>query len=155
SLKQELDHKSKESADYLNHLKRLQADFENYIKRSDKERKEFSAYASEKLIVKLLTVLDEFEQALDAMKKGGTKDDLVKGVELLYKNFHKILADEGVQPIQSVGVPADPYLHEVILKEKKDGTQDGIIIQELQKGYKMKDKVVRYAKVKVATTGEN
>lgn len=149
-LKKDLAHKSKEADDYLSHLKRLQADFENHIKRTDKERKDFALYASEKLIIKLLTVLDEFEQALDAMKKGGTKDDMVKGLELLYKNFHKLLADEGVQSIPAIGVPADPYLHEVILKEKKDGVQDGIIIQELQKGYKMKDKVVRYAKVKVA-----
>ena len=149
-LRKDLAHKTKEADDYLSHLKRLQADFENYIKRTDKERKDVTLYASEKLIIKLLTVLDEFEQALDAMKKGGTKDDLVNGLELLYKNFHKILEDEGIQAIKSVGVPADPYLHEVILKEKKDGVQDGIIIQELQKGYKMKDKVVRYAKVKIA-----
>jgi molecular chaperone GrpE len=147
-LKLLLDKKTKEAADYLDHLKRLQADFENYIKRTDKERKDVATFAAEKLVVKLLTVLDEFEHTLDALKKSGSKE-LVQGIELLYKNFHKILADEGIQAIESMGKHADPYLHEVVLKEKSD-KQEGIIIQELQKGYKMKDKVVRYAKVKVA-----
>jgi molecular chaperone GrpE len=149
-LKKELEHKTKESQDYLDHLKRLQADFENFIKRSDKERKDVVAFASEKLVLKLLTVLDEFEHTLDALRKSGTKSDIVQGIELLYKNFHKILSDEGVQPIESVGKAASPYAHEVVLTEPREGIADGIILEEFQKGYRMKDKVVRYAKVKVA-----
>ena len=152
-LKKELDHKTKEAEDYLSHLKRLQADFENFIKRTDKERKDLVAYASENLVLKLLTVLDEFEHALDSMK--GSKEDVLKGVNLLYKNFHKILEGEGVQHIKSVGKRADPYLHEVVLTEQKEGAEDGIILEEVQKGYKMKDKVIRYAKVKIAGGKQN
>jgi len=148
-VKHDLDKKTKEAEDYLSHLKRLQADFENYIKRSDKERKDVIAFASEKLIAKLLTVLDEFEQALKAMKDS-PKEDLMAGIELLYKNFKKTLEDEGLEKIPATNVPADPYLHEVILREATDKVQDGIILEEIQPGYKLKDKVIRYAKVKVA-----
>ena len=153
TVKKELDHKKKEAEDYLSHLKRLQADFENFIKRTDKERKDLAVYASENLVLKLLTVLDEFEAAIDSMKKQGSKEEVIKGVDLLYKNFHKILQGEGVQPVKTTG-KADPYLHEVVLKED-NGAESGTILEVIQKGYKMKDKVIRYAKVKVAGDKQN
>src|SRR3989338_11413011 len=145
-LKVMLDKKAKEAEDYLSHLKRLQADFENFIKRSSKEREEVVAYASERIVLKLLTILDEFEHALTGIRNAGTKEELLKGIELLYNNFHKVLQDEGVQLIESVGKKSDPFQHEVILTESRDGIDDGMIIEEIQKGYRMKDKVIRYAK---------
>ena len=145
-LKDSPDHRIKELEDLL---KRLQADFENFQKRTDKERKDVLAFASEKLIIKLLTVADEFDEALKAAKDS-PKEELVKGFEMLHKNFAKILSDEGVKHIHAQNVKADPYLHEVILKGKKDGVQDGFIIDEIQKGYKLKDKVIRYSKVRIA-----
>ena len=145
-----LDIKTKEAADYLNHLKRLQADFENFIKRTDKEKQDIMAVGNAKILGKLLVILDEFEHTLAAIKKDASREDLVKGVEMLYKNFHKILVDEGVHPIISAGRKLDPYLHEVLLTENKPGVPEGTITEELQKGYQLKDKVLRYAKVKIA-----
>ncbi|MBI4145554.1 nucleotide exchange factor GrpE [Candidatus Woesearchaeota archaeon] len=149
SLKKELDHKSKEATDYLDHLKRLQADFENFIKRSEKDKQAFVEFANARLIMKFLVLLDELEQGLDSLTKQNVPGEHVRGLSLIVKKFHAILSDEGVRPIESVGKHADPYLHEVMLAEQKDGVEDGIILEELQKGYRMKDKVLRYAKVKV------
>lgn len=145
----ELENKKKEAEDYLNTLKRLQAEFENFIKRTEKERNELTNYASEKLIVKLLPVFDEFQKSITELKKSAN-DEVTKGIELVYKNFQKVLQEEGVQPIESIGMKADPFLHEVILTEQNNSVEDGIITEEIQRGYKMKDKVVRYAKVKIA-----
>jgi molecular chaperone GrpE len=152
-LKQELDQKTKQAEDYLNTMKRLQADFENFIKRTDKERTEVVAFASAKLITKMLTVLDEFDHTLTSLKTHNATPEVIKGIELLRNNLYKVLTDEGITPIECKG-KADPYQHEVILTEK-NSAEDGTILQEIQKGYKLKDKVLRYAKVKVAKTGGN
>ena len=154
ALKLELEQKTKQSDDYLNTLKRLQADFENFIKRTDKERMDVIALASAKIVNKLLTVLDEFDHTLTSLKTHNASQEVIKGIELVRNNLYKVLTDEGVVPIECVG-KANPYQHEVILTEKKDGAEDGTILQEIQKGYKLKDKVLRYAKVKVAKTGGN
>lgn len=155
ALKSQLDTKAKEAQDYLAHLKRLQADFENFIKRTEKEKNDIIALANAKLISKLLTVLDEFDHTITAVNGNASRDDLAKGIELLHKNFHKALADEGLAPIESKGQQADPYQHEVILAEHKPGVADDTITEELQKGYRLKDKVLRYAKVKIAKTKTN
>ena len=152
TLKHELAQKTKQSEDYLNTMKRLQADFENFIKRTDKERKDVIELASAKLVTKLLIVLDDFDHTLISLKNHDASPEVIKGVELLRNNLYKVLTDEGVTPIECKG-KADPYLHEVILTEK--GAVDGTILQEIQKGYKLRDKVLRYAKVKVAKTGGN
>ncbi|MEM2916502.1 MAG: nucleotide exchange factor GrpE [Candidatus Woesearchaeota archaeon] len=145
----ELENKKKEAEDYLNTLKRLQAEFENFVKRAEKERSEIANHASERLVVKLLPVIDEFENSLKEIRKT-VNNDIAKGIEMIYKNFQKVLQDEGVQPIESIGKKPDPFLHEVVLTEQNNSVEDGTIIAELQKGYKMRDKVVRYAKVKIA-----
>lgn len=150
ALKTQLDTKAKEAQDYLSHLQRLQADFENFIKRTEKEKLDIINLANAKLISKLLVVLDEFDHTILAIKNNASREDLTKGIELLHKNVHKILADEGLTAIDSKGKTADPYQHEVLLTEPKDGVADDIIIDELQKGYRLKDKVLRYAKVKIA-----
>jgi molecular chaperone GrpE len=149
AMRAELGHKSKDLEEYASHLKRLQADFENYMKRAEKDRASIQEFATERLVSKLLIALDEFERAMDAMKASGTRDDIVKGVELVFKNLHKTLEAEGVKPIDAVGKQFDPYKHEVLLQAPKDGAPDGLILEELQKGYEMKGKVIRYSKVKV------
>ena len=154
NLKKSLNDKSKQAEDYLNTLKQVQADFENFIKRTDKERKEFIDFASAPLITKLITLLDEFDHMIASLQTQNLPVGVVQGMQLVRTNFFKLLTSEGVKPITCTG-KADPYLHEVILTEKKEGTEEGTILQELQKGYKLKDKVLRYAKVKVAKTGEN
>ena len=147
-FKEELKQKDAQIADYTDHLKRLQAEFENYCKRVEKERKEVAEIASEKLIIKLLLIIDDFERAIKELKD--VPEQTRKGIELIFKNLHKILHEEKVQPIQTTGQKLDPYKHEVVLKAQSDKPED-TIIEELQKGYTHNGKVIRYSKVKVST----
>ncbi len=147
ALKEQVQKQEAQINDYVDHLKRLQAEFENYLKRTEKERVQFIQGASERMIVKLLLVVDDFERAL---QQKDLPEQTRKGLELMFKNLHKILDEEKVQPIKSVGEKVDPYKHEVLLKSDSDKDED-TIIEELQKGYTMNGKVIRYAKVKVST----
>ena len=131
--------------DYTNMLKRLQADFENYVKRAEKEKQEFVNYSNHKLIAKLLNIVDDFEKALDIINNNG--GEVADGVEMIYNQFFKVLEDEGVKPIESVGQKLDPFKHDVI--DITTGKED-VVIEELQRGYMLKDKVLRAAKVRIS-----
>ncbi len=144
-LKKELSEAKKLAETYLEQLKYLQADFDNYKKRVLREREEFIRQANEKLIKELLVILDDFERSLASMKN---KEDL-KGLELIYKNFLKILKTFGLKKIEAVGKKFDPYYHEVLLKEKSD-KEEGIILEEFQSGYLLNGKVIRHSKVKIS-----
>jgi len=146
-FKRELAKKEAMLADYTDHLKRLQAEFENYCKRVEKERKDVAGFASERLIVKLLLVVDDFERALNELK--GVPEETKKGIEMIFRNLHKILDEERVEPIKTVGEKFDPYKHEVMLQVESDQPDD-VIVEELQKGYTMNGKVIRYSKVKIS-----
>lgn len=130
----------------VNDLKRLQAEFENYKKRADKEIAQLKCYVLADFARKLLAVLDSFELAL---KNTENHEEFVKGVELIYSQFYAILREEGLNPIETKQKKFDPYLHEVLLSEKSEQEED-TIIEELQKGYKFKDIVIRHSRVKVA-----
>ena len=110
------------------------------------EKAEFVKYSKAELIQRLLPTIDTFEIALK-----NTKDDekFVKGMEMVYAQLISLLHSEGLKPIESLGKKFDPYLHEVMLKEKSD-KEDGIVLEELQKGYMLNDKVLRHSKVKVS-----
>ncbi len=129
-----------------NLLKRIQADFENYKKLVEKQKSEFSCYIKQDVIKKLLPVLDSIELAL---KNTGDKENFIKGVELIFAQLYSILQSEGLKPIECVGKRLDPYNHEVLLKEQSDKEED-TILEELQKGYMLNDKIIRHTKVKVA-----
>lgn len=144
-IKKELEEKIKVVDDYANHLKRLQADFENYIKRTEKEKQNLINNATYRLVLKLLTIMDDFESALNVIKNDKNKE-LVKGVEMIFSKLNCILKDEGVVCINCEG-KFDPYKHEVI--DFGDG-EDGMILEELQRGYMLNDNVIRPSKVKVA-----
>ena len=143
-----IEEQQKTIEEYTQTLKRLQADFENYMKRVEKEKEQLSAYSNHKLISKLLIVVDDVEKALEIVK---TKDaEIAKGIELIHKNFHKLLQEEGVSPIKAVGNNLDPYKHEVL--DVVEGEKDDEVVDELQKGYMIKDKVLRPSKVRISKT---
>lgn len=144
--KQDKDDKQSKIDELTDDLKRVQAEFENFKKRCEKENSAFRDYAKAEIIKKLLTVLDSFEIAL---KNTNNHAEFVKGVELIYSQLYMILKDEGLQHIETKDKRFDPYLHEVMLSEKSDRPED-TILEELQKGYKLKDRVLRHSKVKVA-----
>lgn len=127
-------------------LQRVQAEFENYKKRCEKENSEFIKYANADLIKKLLPILDNFELAL---KDCRAKDDFYKGMELIYSHLIEALHSQGLKHIECVGKKFDPYYHEALLTEESD-KEENTILEEMQKGYLLNDKVIRHSKVKVA-----
>lgn len=131
-------------------LQRLQAEFENYEKRIDKEKEDFVKYAKHEMIAKILPILDSFELALKNCK---IDKDALKGFELIFSQLYSTLEAEGLRPIEAFGKKFDPYKHEVLMQEISD-KEEGLVLEELQKGYMLNDKVLRHSKVKVAKKRE-
>ena len=126
------------------------AEFENIRKRLEREKEEFVKYASEKLLVKVLEAVDNLERGIDSSKTSKDFEGLVKGVEMTLTQMHKIMTDEGVEPLESLGQEFNPYEHHAMMQEESDEYENNHVMMELQKGYKMKGKVIRPALVKVA-----
>jgi molecular chaperone GrpE len=132
-------------------LQRLQAEFENYKKRVEKENAEYCLQANGQLIRELLPVLDNFELALGHVKPEEKQDGgLYKGMELIYVQLVGILETNGVTPIQPAeGEKFDPYCHEAMLAEQKEGVEKNRVLEVLQRGYMLKGRILRTAKVKI------
>ena len=127
-------------------LQRLQAEFENYKKREEKERQEFIKVASKDIIKKMLQILDNFELAFKNKSSG---EEFVKGMELVYSQLFASLEENGLKHIECLNQKFNPELHEALLTEKSEKEPD-TIIEELQKGYTLNNKVIRSSKVKVS-----
>ncbi len=149
-LRKEIEEKEKTKEEYLDYLKRLQADFDNYRKRIEKEKREIIQLANQELIEKFLHVLDNLERAEDAAKKTKDIEALIQGIDAIIKQFKKILEDEEVTPIKAVGEKFDPNLHHAMAKVETNEYPDETIVEELQKGYYYKSRVLRPSLVKVA-----
>jgi molecular chaperone GrpE len=132
----------------LDRVARLQAEFENARKRTSREQLEFRDYAIADMIKTLLPVVDSFELALRA--EGGTKSEFRSGVELIYKQLQDALLKLGLQPIPAKGAQFDPHHHEAIEMVDTDDAADHEVLEELQRGYKLKDRLLRPAMVRVA-----
>jgi molecular chaperone GrpE len=132
----------------LDRLARLQAEFDNARKRAQREQQEFREYAAADVIKGILPVLDSFERALKA--PAGQANDFRSGIELIYRQFLDALQKAGVQPIQAVGQPFDPRFHEAIEMVDTNKVEDHHVLDELQRGYKYKDRLLRPAMVRVA-----
>lgn len=130
---------------------RLHSEFDNYRKRTIKEKNDLARFATGELITELLPVLDDFERAMKSMQKTPETDPIITGIELIYNKLFKILEQQGLKPVQSVGSPFDTDFHEAVTKVSVDDEeQKGKVFDEVQKGYVLHDKVIRYAKVVVA-----
>ncbi|WP_188993901.1 nucleotide exchange factor GrpE [Paenibacillus nasutitermitis] len=129
---------------------RAQADFDNFRRRTIKEKEELGAYASMKLIGELLPVIDNFDRALDASKSGGDVESFAKGVDMIFRQFQQVLEQEGLKPMNTVGEVFNPEFHQAIMQVESEEHEEGIIVEEVQKGYIIKDKVLRPAMVKVS-----
>ena len=130
-----------------NQLLRLQADFVNYKNRTEREKSNSIILANEGLILKLLPVLDNFNRAFAHVNLG---DDAVKGFVMIKDQFESILKSEMVEEIESDGATFDPNLHNAVMTESKEGVESGIVLETFEKGYKIKDKVIRPSMVKVS-----
>jgi molecular chaperone GrpE len=131
----------------LDRLARMQAEFENVRRRNVKEQQDFRDYAAADAIKPLLPVLDSFERALQVKSDAA---EFRNGVELIYKQLLSVLAKLAVQPIAAKGEPFDPHFHEAIEMVETSDAPDHQVIEELQRGYKFKDRLLRPAMVKVA-----
>ena len=140
--------------EYLDQWRRTAAEFANYRKRVEKEQAEYTKYANANLILKLLPLLDDFERAFQTLPDGLSKLTWVEGIFLIHRKFQYVLEQEGLKPIETEGQFFDPMVHEAITYEETDHYEDGQIIAEVQKGYKLHDRVLRPALVRVARKKE-
>ncbi|MFL1674325.1 nucleotide exchange factor GrpE [Paenibacillus dendritiformis] len=131
-------------------LLRAQADFDNFRRRTVKEKEELAQYASSKLVTELLPVLDNFERALAAAQTGSEEQSFVKGVDMIFRQFTQVLEQEGVKAMNAVGEPFNPEFHQAIMQVESEEHEEGIVVEEVQKGYMLKDRVLRPAMVKVS-----
>ncbi len=134
--------------EYLADLQRLAADFDNYRKRALREQHAFAARASERLVTKLLPVLDDLERALVAAADH-EEAKVIEGVEMTKSALAAALASEGLEEIEAEG-PFDPHVHEALLAQPVEGIEPGSIVQVVQRGYRLGDAVLRPARVIVA-----
>lgn len=144
SLKEEKDRAER----YLNQLKYARADLENLQKRTQRSIEEALDRANGRLLMQLLPILDELDLAIKAAKT--SKGSIVEGVEMVKNKLAKLMEAEGVSPIEAVGKPFDPRLHEAVLDVETRDHPDGSVIEEFRKGYRFRDRVLRASMVKVA-----
>ena len=134
---------------YKRDLQRMAADFANYRKRTEAERAEFARFAKADLITKLLDVLDGYDRALASVPEDLKSQPWVEGMWLVERKLRQILESEGLEPIDSLGTPFDPYLHEAIAHVESEQSE-GTVVEEFQKAYRLHDRVIRPALVSVA-----
>lgn len=149
-LKAELDEKSKQCEEYVNMFQRIAAEFDNYKKRTAKEKSEIYDSALIDVVKAFLPVIDNIERAVDALNKGADSNTLEEGINLIYKQFKEVLGKLEVTEIEGVGSTFDPNKHNAVMHVEDESYGENIIVEELQKGYRCKDKIIRYSMVKVA-----
>ncbi len=142
------------AADWKEQFIRKAAEFENYKKRTDSEKAEFFSYANERLINELLPVLDDFDRIMISYDEKHDAEDFKKGVDLVYAKFKSILEKQGLKEMESDSKPFDVNLHEAILQQPKNEAEPNTILHTAEKGYFIRDKVLRHAKVIVSTKPE-
>jgi molecular chaperone GrpE len=149
-LTAELEEAKALAAEHLATLQRTAADFANFRRRTAEDRERELGLASESLLRKLLTVADDFDRALETMPAEFKEAGWIEGIVLLDRKLRALLESEGVTPIEAVGRPFDPHEHEAIASVAATGRPDGEIVDEIQKGYRVRDRILRPALVAVA-----
>lgn len=139
-----------ERDEYRDLLLRKQAEFDNYKKRVERDRAKANRQAEKSLIAALLPLLDDFERALDAPLEGSGADAYRAGVELMYRQLLELLRKRGVTPIDTAGARFDPNLHEAVAYQASPGRAEGDVIDELRRGYRFGEELLRAAMVRVA-----
>lgn len=155
SLKESEYLKLKEEAErakeYWDRLLRLQADFDNTRKRLEKEKRDFVKFANEGIILELLNILDDLERTVElAQSQHQDLSSFLKGVEMILAHLYEMLKEYGVKPIEAEGKLFDPHYHEALMQVENKDVPEHTVIEELQKGYLINDRVLRTAKVKVS-----
>ena len=149
-LKEQLAQHEEKMKELEDRLLRLAAEYDNYRKRTAREFEAICQNANENLILKLLDTLDNFERALDSAKESNDYDSFRKGVELIYTHLKKLLEKEGLKEIEAVGKPFDPNFHEAVTQCESEEHEEGIVTDEMCKGYMLNEKLLRPSKVVVS-----
>jgi len=150
NLRQELAAKELEAKNHYDRFLRQVAELENFKKRSAREREETSRFANEALIKDLLSVVDNLERAVAHASGGGNGKPIVEGVEMVLKGLLDVLAKHGVTQISAIGQPFDPAVHEAMAQVESDTHEPNHVVEELHKGYTLRDRLLRPALVCVA-----
>lgn len=137
-----------EKDETYNRLVRLQAEFDNYKRRTLKEREADRKYKSQDLITELLPAIDNFERALQVEVTEENKS-IIDGIMMVYRQLQEALTSQGVEPIKTEGEVFDPNLHHAVMQIEDENMESNVVVEELQKGYQLKDRVIRPAMVKV------
>ena len=151
TLKQSLAEEKAKAEGYLANWQRAQADFINYKRRSEQEKEEISQFANASLMFNLLPILDDLERAFTSIPPHLARLTWVDGIRLIERKLQASLEVQGLSPIKALGEPFDPKFHEAAMHVKG---KEGIVIEELQKGYKLQDRVIRPAMVVVGNGEE-
>jgi len=147
-LKKEIARLQKENEDIYGQMLRVQAEFDNFKKRSQKEKEARLKYKSQDIVNELLPAIDNFERALQVEVTDATAS-LIEGITMVYNQLKEALKSQGVEEIEAVGKEFDPNLHHGVMQVEEEEFESNIIVEELQKGYILKDRVIRPAMVKV------
>ncbi len=139
-----------EAAELRDKLLRLTAEFDNFRKRSIREKEEYRKFAIEQMVIELLEVYDNFERALESAKQTDDISSVIKGVEMVFKQFAGILEKEGLQKIECKGAEFDPYLHEAMMHVDHPDHDDNTVVDVCKPGYYLHSKVIRPAMVTVS-----
>ncbi len=147
--------KLKDAADkaveYEDKILRLHADFDNLRKRVEREKLEFIKFANEGVLLELLNILDDLERTIDlAESKHQDLPVFLKGVEMILAHLYDLLKMNGIKPIEAQGKVFDPHMHEALMQSENDDLPEHTVVEELQKGYFLNDRVIRTSKVKVS-----
>lgn len=146
-LETEVENLKKENAKYYEHLQRTAAEFDNYKKRVAKEKDSIYKLAVGDVVLKYIPILDNLEKAIAA---NTTDEKMKEGVELIYKQVLGVMASFGVEPIEAVNKEFNPEIHDAVMHIESEEYGEKVVVEELRKGYKMGDRVLRHSMVKVA-----
>ncbi|GJM74629.1 nucleotide exchange factor GrpE [Paenibacillus macerans] len=149
ALSGELAKLQAENEEYQQRLLRAQADFDNFAP-DVKEKEELGKYASAKLITELLPVIDNFERAISSAGESADTSSYAKGVEMIFRQLEGVLKAEGLTAMEAEGTPFNPEFHQAIMQVESEEYEEGTVVEVVQKGYLLKDKVLRPAMVKVS-----
>lgn len=145
----EQDEKDAKIEELQNRVLRLQADFDNFRRRNTSEREQLATFVTADVVGKFLKVLDNFERAETAVQKADDAAGIASGLEMIRRQFEQTFKDLGVEEIKADGAKFDPELHEAVMRGQNPDLEDDAVEMVFEKGYKLRDKVIRHSKVKV------
>lgn len=154
-LRSQLEVVQQEAADNKAGWQRIAADFANYRRRTEQDREQNLGLANDALLSKLLAIVDDFDRALAVMPPELERAGWTEGIVAIDRKLRQLLESEGLTPIEAQGQPFDPHQHEAVMRQPTADVPDGTVTQELQRGYRIRDRILRPAMVAVAVNPDN